>query len=66
MPELGEDGRVANASPFIAAPTREQQAAYRKLDGEIGEKTALLEGMLARDREKHGDAATCGAIEGSF
>ena len=63
VPELGEDGRVANASPFIAAPTREQQAAYQKLDEKIVEKTALLEGMFARDREMHGDPETSSRLK---
>jgi hypothetical protein len=31
VPELGEDGRVANAVPMIPAPTRNQQAELEKL-----------------------------------
>ena len=56
VPELGEDGRVANASPFMAAPTREQQENFLKIDAVLGEKTAALESQVARDRELHPDA----------
>jgi hypothetical protein len=35
VPEYGEDGRVANAVPFISAPTIEQQAELKRLRREI-------------------------------
>jgi hypothetical protein len=35
VPELGEDGRVANAVPMIPAPTAEQQQRERVLEAEI-------------------------------
>ncbi len=42
VPEIGEDGRVANASPMIPAPTREQQRRLEELDTAIAGKTELL------------------------
>jgi hypothetical protein len=35
VPEIGEDGRVANAVPMISAPTAEQQVRMRELEGLI-------------------------------
>jgi hypothetical protein len=35
VPELGEDGRVANAVPLVAAPTASQQARMREIESEI-------------------------------
>ncbi len=35
VPELGEDGRVANAVPMIPAPTREEQARMAELGNAI-------------------------------
>ena len=56
VPELGEDGRTANASPFMEAPTRVQQARFRQLDAGAAEKSAALGKLFDRDREKSGDA----------
>jgi hypothetical protein len=44
IPELGEDGRVANAVPMIPAPTAEQQQRMRILESAI----AALEPKAAR------------------
>ena len=35
VPEVGEDGRVANAAPLMPAPTTGQQARLRQFEGEI-------------------------------
>ncbi len=35
VPEMGEDGRVSNAPPFIPAPTSEQQRKMRDLESSI-------------------------------
>lgn len=35
IPELGEDGRVNNAVPFLSAPTAEQQTRIQALEKEI-------------------------------
>lgn len=35
VPELGEDGRVANAPPMIPAPTPPQQARLRELEAKV-------------------------------
>ena len=40
----------------MAAPTREQQENFLKIDAGLGEKTAALESQVARDRELHPDA----------
>jgi hypothetical protein len=53
VPELGEDGRVANASPLISAPTKEQQERFRQMDAAIAEKTKALEKSIAAHREKY-------------
>lgn len=42
VPERGEDGRVTNAAPLIAAPTNEQQSKMRELETKIAELTARL------------------------
>ncbi len=49
VPEIGEDGRVANAVPMIPAPTREQRARMRELESAI----AALDARIAK-REKQG------------
>lgn len=53
--ELGEDGRVANAAPFIQAPTKEQQAKFGLLDQGIASKTLEIERILSEDRAVHDD-----------
>ena len=60
VPELGEDGRVANAVPMIQAPTPEEGSRLAALDKKIAkmkprvrpvEKVAVPEGMaLATDK----------------
>ena len=35
VPEIGEDGRVANAVPMISAPTSEQQAKLHELESAV-------------------------------
>ena len=47
MPELGEDGRVANAVPMIPAPTTAQQRRMRELEAGIAAVTATV-----RQRER--------------
>ncbi|MEY3898635.1 MAG: hypothetical protein RLZZ214_4157, partial [Verrucomicrobiota bacterium] len=49
VPEHGEDGRVANASPFIDAPTREQLEKSAVLDSGISAKTTALGALLQGD-----------------
>jgi hypothetical protein len=48
VPELGEDGRVANAPPMIPAPTSDQQEKIRILQAAITKLSAQIE-----TREKH-------------
>ena len=53
MPELGEDGRVANASPLMDAPTRDQQERFRQLGADGGggppeQLTAFVKSELAK------------------
>ncbi|MBI2690169.1 MAG: DUF1553 domain-containing protein [Acidobacteria bacterium] len=43
LPELGEDGRVANAVPMIPAPTAEEQRKLAALDMAIAERAAKTE-----------------------
>ena len=43
VPEMGEDGRVANAVPMIPAPTTEQQQEMRKLESAISTLTRQVE-----------------------
>jgi hypothetical protein len=40
VPELGEDGRVANAVPMIPAPTPDEQSRMAQLDAEIQKRAA--------------------------
>jgi hypothetical protein len=47
VPELGEDGRVANAVPMIPAPTDDQQRRARVLEAAIG----ALEPKVDRRRQ---------------
>lgn len=47
VPEWGEDGRVANASPLIPAPTDGQQQALRDLDRQVAEAGARLSANAA-------------------
>ena len=63
VPEVGEDGRVANAAPFMDAPTREQQERFRQLDADTAGKTAALAKLLAGDREKRGDAEVLAGLK---
>jgi hypothetical protein len=42
IPEIGEDGRVANAVPMIPAPTAEQQQELSRLETAISAATAKL------------------------
>jgi len=46
VPEYGEDGRIANAAPIMAAPTREQSETLSKQEQEL----ATLEAALRADR----------------
>jgi mono/diheme cytochrome c family protein len=43
VPELGEDGRVANAVPMIPAPTSEQQKQMRELEAAIVKLSQRME-----------------------
>jgi len=43
VPELGEDGRVANAVPMISAPTHEEQQKLAALDKAIAQRMAQSE-----------------------
>jgi hypothetical protein len=43
VPEIGEDGRVANAVPIIPAPTAEQQQKMHALESRIERLSAELE-----------------------
>ena len=63
VPELGEDGRVANASPFMDAPTKDQQERFRQLDAATALKTAAIAKLLAADREKRGDSEALATLK---
>ena len=56
VPELGEDGRVFNAAPFMPAPTREQQARFGEIDSATAQKTVVLAKLRAADRKKRSNA----------
>ncbi len=43
VPEMGEDGRVANAAPIMPAPTDAQQAKLQDLEASIAALTRKLE-----------------------
>ncbi len=43
VPEVGEDGRVANATPLMPAPTLAQQTKLREWEDQIGKLSAQLE-----------------------
>jgi hypothetical protein len=43
VPEIGEDGRVANAVPIIPAPTPEQQQKLKSLESRIDQLSGDLE-----------------------
>lgn len=43
MPEIGEDGRVANAVPFLPAPTMDQQRKMKELEWTIAKLSRKLE-----------------------
>ncbi len=51
VPEWGEDGRVANAPPMIAAPTRAQQQQDADITADLAGQTRLLDAIVA-DRER--------------
>ena len=55
VPDIGEDGRVANAVPFLPAPTREQQAQFAKLDSSISSETKALAELARKDRRVSAD-----------
>jgi hypothetical protein len=67
VPELGEDGRVANAVPMIPAPTDDQQRRARVLEAAIG----ALEPKVGRRRQSAhvnlecSGAARCGNAGGA-
>jgi hypothetical protein len=73
IPELGEDGRVANAVPMIPAPTAEQEqrarileAAIARLEGQVGERQKSWNPSSSSLERTLGDVApaemTAGAI----
>ena len=47
VPEIGEDGRIANAAPLMRAPTREQAGQIDRLDQQLGIERDLLDHDLA-------------------
>lgn len=55
VPEYGEDGRVANASPLMKAPTREQQERLQKIDAAIAVKSDALLRLCALNLESRSD-----------
>ncbi|MEY2879539.1 MAG: hypothetical protein RLZZ15_1919, partial [Verrucomicrobiota bacterium] len=62
VPEHGEDGRVANAVPQIAAPTRDQQAALAKLTRELAALDATLAPARAAWQWRAADKARVDAL----
>ncbi|MBM3727479.1 MAG: DUF1553 domain-containing protein [Acidobacteria bacterium] len=48
VPEIGEDGRVSNAVPMIAAPTRQQQEKAAGLERAIAQLAAKIAGKEKR------------------
>jgi hypothetical protein len=59
VPELGEDGRVANAVPMIPAPTAGQQARARSLEAAIAAAQAEVD---RRRQSRKPRAATRGLV----
>ncbi len=57
VPELGEDGRVANAAPLILAPTDAEQARIDKLLAAVAELNSNVERRRAKWRWKASDSA---------
>ena len=64
LPERGEDGRVTNAAPLIAAPTEEQQFKMRALEGRIAALTAKADREPWTWRDSQAAAADGGAPPG--
>jgi len=62
VPEMGEDGRVWNAAPFISAPTTEQQARMRSLETAIDQLSKKIE----RDEKKGFDPGQMPAARGGL
>ncbi|MBY0502494.1 MAG: DUF1553 domain-containing protein [Bryobacteraceae bacterium] len=48
IPEVGEDGRVANAVPMMAAPTATQQARLAQLEASMAALTPKVQARAAR------------------
>ena len=63
VPEIGEDGRVANAVPFLPAPTREQQAQLLKLDRAIASESKTLTDLAKKDRRVSADSKLMARIK---
>ena len=57
VPELGEDGRVANAAPLILAPTETEQARIAKLSAAAAKLDSKVERRRAKWRWKASDSA---------
>ena len=57
MPELGEDGRVANAMPLMPAPTAQQQARLGELEGSIAKLTRQAEARQKAWRWRKSEAS---------
>ena len=49
VPEIGEDGRVANAVPFLPAPTKEQQKRFAELEARM----AALQSKLQEEERSY-------------
>ncbi|HEX8310494.1 MAG TPA: DUF1549 domain-containing protein, partial [Chthoniobacteraceae bacterium] len=64
VPENGEDGRVANAAPLIAAPTREQAAELARQEDELAKLDTQLQAQHATwqwDEKAHSEVERAAA-----
>jgi hypothetical protein len=61
VPELGEDGRVANAVPMIPAPTAEQQEKMQALEAAIADLSKRIEARERRWQWRDGSMAKLAA-----
>jgi len=77
IPEMGEDGRVANAAPIMAAPTTEQQKKMQALESviakisqriQVREKSWIWsdETRPSRESSPGGSLPLCGTAAGSM
>jgi hypothetical protein len=64
VPEMGEDGRVANAVPIMPAPTAEQQSKVRKLESVAAKLSQRIELREKSWAWRDGDSAPAAMVPG--